>query len=89
MSTVTVTVTPGMKARSDSQITASPVVPRDSSAAIVAEGLAMFRRQIANDSTSTNDTDLGTGFSSACSCQTYGGSTIVETYTDEPVVRRP
>lgn len=47
----------------------------------------LFRRQDSSAS-SMNDSQLSASFSSACSCQTYSGSTVTATYTDEPSVSR-
>lgn len=85
VTTVTVTLTAGQKVKRDSAVTQAPV-PRSLSPLQVKDVFASFRRDTAGNSSSVNDTQLSASFSSACACQTYGGSTVTETYTDEPVV---
>ncbi|KAK5135828.1 hypothetical protein LTR08_004655 [Meristemomyces frigidus] len=88
--TVTDTVTAGAKVKRDPQITARARLSEDQ----VADVFAMFRRQAgdvsANASASANgsvdNAQMSASFSSACSCQTYGGETVTETYTNEPTV---
>ncbi|KAK5745097.1 hypothetical protein LTR17_001548 [Elasticomyces elasticus] len=87
VSTVTVTSTPVAKAKRDAapQITARAALDEAS----IAQVFNMFRRQN-GDTSSTgtlNDTaSMSSAFSSACSCQNYGGATVTETYTNDPSV---
>ena len=86
--TVTATVTLGAKHKR-AEVTARAEL----SQAEVSDVFAMFRRQNgdASASSSINGTaenaSMSSAFSSACACQTYGGSTITETYTDEAAVQ--
>lgn len=55
---------------------------------VVAEYNRRYRRQDAGDSSDGNSTaSMRSAFSSACSCQDYGGPTVTVTYTDETQVR--
>ncbi|KAK1057541.1 hypothetical protein LTR74_014066 [Friedmanniomyces endolithicus] len=85
--TVTVTQSPTAKAKreADAQITARAV----RNEAQIAQVFNMWRRQNADASSTgiSNDTaSMSSAFSSACACQTYGGSTVTQTYTDDPTV---
>ncbi|KAK4549411.1 hypothetical protein LTR36_006408 [Oleoguttula mirabilis] len=85
--TVTLTVTAGAaNAKRDPQVTARATLNE----AQMADFIAIFRRQQAANSSianiSVSDSVFSSAFSSACSCQTYGGSIVTETYTNEPEI---
>ncbi|KAK4951348.1 hypothetical protein LTR10_010321 [Elasticomyces elasticus] len=87
VSTVTVTSTPVAKAKRDAapQITARAALDEAS----IAQVFNMFRRQNGDTSSmgTLNDTaSMSSAFSSACSCQNYGGATVTETYTNDAEV---
>lgn len=79
--TVTKTVTP--VAKRDAQITP---LARDLSAMQLRAIAELYRRQSGDNSTDLDDAAISASLSSACSCQTYVGDTVVETYTDEATV---
>ena len=61
-------------------------MPRDVSRAQRAEEfIETFKRQAMDNGTSSmlSDSDISSSLSSACVCQTYAGSTITVTYTNE------
>ena len=82
--TATVTVTIGQNGKRDAQTTP---MPRDIPSLQKSDYINMFRRQADN---STNlppdDNVIAASLSSACSCQAYIGTTVTETYTNEPEV---
>lgn len=81
VTTLTETVTEGGMAKRDAQVTPAPLYMERS------EYIQMFRRQAANASAlPQNDADIEQNLSSACLCQTYVGTTITETYTNQPDV---
>ncbi|KAK5125039.1 hypothetical protein LTR85_001230 [Meristemomyces frigidus] len=83
VTTVTVTVTGGLKLKREPQITARAKL----SQAETHEFFDVFRRQQDGNSSidsSDDDSAFSSAFSSACSCQRYNGSVITATYTDEP-----
>lgn len=63
-------------------------MPRGLSGSQVNEVFQRFRRQnsMNSDVSSASLAAMSASFSSACSCQTYSGVTITETYTDQPEV---
>ena len=84
VTTQTVTVTQGQNGKRDAQITA---MPRDASYVQKSDYINMFRRQ-ADNSTELppDDNVIAVSLSSACSCQAYIGTTVTETYTNQPNV---
>ncbi|GAB7330528.1 hypothetical protein MBLNU13_g02122t1 [Cladosporium sp. NU13] len=78
----TVTVTQGQNGKRDAQITS---MPRDVSYMQKSDYINMFRRQ-ADNSTELppDDNVIAASLSSACSCQAYVGTTVTETYTNQP-----
>ncbi|KAI7020072.1 hypothetical protein KC355_g2867 [Hortaea werneckii] len=79
--TATVTIGGGAKVRRQPEITARAKLSGDE----VSDFIAMFRRQ-ASDVPASGSGDMSASFISACSCQTYGGPTVTETYTNQPTV---
>ncbi|GAB1738120.1 hypothetical protein NU219Hw_g2652t1 [Hortaea werneckii] len=79
--TATVTIGGGAKARRQPEITARAKLTGDE----VSDFIAMFRRQ-ASDVPASEGDDMQASFVSACSCQTYGGPTVTETYTNQPTI---
>lgn len=80
--TETVTTTLGQNGKRDAQITA---MPRDVPDMQKNDYINMFRRQSGN-STDLPDNVIAASLSSACSCQNYVGTTVTQTYTNEPDV---
>ncbi|KAI7324692.1 hypothetical protein KC315_g8174 [Hortaea werneckii] len=82
-STVTATITlgGGAKVRRQPEITSRAKLTGDEGT----DFIAMFRRQ-ASDVPDSESDDMRASFVSACSCQTYGGPTVTETYTNQPTV---
>jgi hypothetical protein len=80
----TTTVTVSHVGKRDAQITPSP---RDMSSAEKSEYINAFRRQ-ANNSTDLppDDNEIAVSLSSACGCQGYVGTTVTQTYTNQPEV---
>ena len=80
----TVTVTQVQNGKRDAQITP---MPRDVSYMQKSDYINMFRRQ-ADNSTDLppDDNVIAASLSSACSCQAYTGTTVTETYTNQPNV---
>ena len=80
----TVTVTQGQNGKRDAQITP---MPSDISYMQKSDYINMFRRQ-ADNSTELppDDNVIAASLSSACSCQDYVGTTVTETYTNQPNV---
>ncbi|KAI7200204.1 hypothetical protein D0869_08148 [Hortaea werneckii] len=77
----TVTIGGGAKVRRQPEITARAKLSGDE----VSDFIAMFRRQ-ASDVPASGSGDMSASFISACSCQTYGGPTVTETYTNQLTV---
>lgn len=86
MTVETVTVTQGQNGKRDAQITS---MPRDVSYMQKSDYINMFRRQ-ADNSTELppDDNVIAASLSSACSCQAYVGTTVTETYTNQPNVSK-
>jgi hypothetical protein len=82
----TVTVTQVQNGKRDAQITP---MPRDLSYMQKSDYINMFRRQ-ADNSTDLppDDNVIAASLSSACSCQAYIGTTVTETYTNQPNVSK-
>lgn len=80
----TVTITQGQNDKRDAQITP---MPRDVSYMEKSDYINMFRRQ-ADNSTDLppDDNVIAASLSSACSCQQYTGTTVTQTYTNQPNV---
>jgi hypothetical protein len=80
----TTTVTVSNIGKRDAQITPSP---RELSSAEKSEYINAFRRQ-ADNSTDLppDDNEIAASLSSACGCQGYVGTTVTETYTNQPEV---
>ena len=78
------TLTGSQVGKRDAQITP---MPRDVSFAEKSEYINAFRRQ-ADNSTELppDDNVIAASLSSACGCQGYVGSTITQTYTNQPEV---
>ena len=86
ISTVTATQSTTVVGKHDAQIT--PMARDISRAERVHDMIQIFRRQMDDaNSTAPSDNQMSSSFSSACQCQTYAGSTITETYTNEVDVR--
>jgi hypothetical protein len=84
ITTTTVTVSGSQNGKRDAQITP---VPREISVAEQSEYVNAFRRQ-ADNSTDLppDDNVIAASLSSACGCQGYVGSTVTQTYTNQPDV---
>jgi hypothetical protein len=84
VTTATVTVTIGKNGKRDAQVTP---MPRDVPSMQKSDYIEMFRRQ-ADNSTELppDDNVIAASLSSACSCQAYIGTTVTETYTNQPDV---
>lgn len=80
----TVTLTQGQNGKRDAQITP---MARDVPYMQKSDYINMFRRQ-ADNSTELppDDNVIAASLSSACSCQAYTGTTVTETYTNQPNV---
>lgn len=82
--TVTVTVTGSQNGKRDAQITP---MPRGAAYAEKSEYINAFRRQADNSTDLPPDDDvIAASLSSACGCQGYVGSTVTQTYTNQPDV---
>jgi hypothetical protein len=84
VTTTTVTVTGSQISKRDAQITP---MPREVSDAEKSKHINAFRRQ-ADNSTDLppDDNVIAASLSSACGCQGYVGSTVTQTYTNQPDV---
>lgn len=80
----TVTVTQVQNGKREAQITP---MPRDVSNMQKSDYINIFRRQ-ADNSTDLppDDNVIAASLSSACACQAYIGTTVTETYTNQPNV---
>ena len=65
-------------------------MPRDIFRVQMHELAQIYRRQAMDNGTSSepSDGDISSSLSSACECQTYSGSTVTVTYTNEASVGR-
>lgn len=79
----TVTVTQVQNGKRDAQITP---MPRDVAHMQKSDYINMFRRQADNSTELPPDNVIAESLSSACSCQAYIGTTVTETYTNQPNV---
>jgi hypothetical protein len=84
VTTTTVTVSGSQVGKRDAQITP---MPREASDAEKSEYINAFRRQ-ADNSTDLppDDNVIAASLSSACGCQGYVGTTVTQTYTNQPDV---
>lgn len=81
--TITVTQGYGAAEKRDAHVTA---MPRDVAHMHSSYYINLFRRQADNSSELPPDNVIATSLNSACSCQGYVGSTVTETYTNQPFV---
>jgi hypothetical protein len=78
ITTTTVTVSGSQIGKRDAQITAVSYVEKS-------EYINAFRRQADNSTDLPPDDDvIAASLSSACGCQGYVGSTVTQTYTNQP-----
>ena len=86
VTTETVTVTQVQNGKRDAQITP---MPRDVSYMRKSDYINMFRRKAENSTELPSDDNvIAASLSSACSCQAYIGTTVTETYTNQPNVSK-